>query len=109
MARDKPVQNSSSSTHQPTKFPNLVTLVGRGIPSRFEIAVDGQIEMVDADPLETATIVSGGVAEGTIDVGIQQFRFSGEMANVHVADWNGNTAPTSKSVPAVHVDYGVER
>ena len=109
MARDTPVQNNAGSNQQATPLPNLVTLVGRGVPSRFEIAVDGEIEMVDANPLEMATIVAGGVAEGTIDVGVQRFRFSGEMANIHVADWNGNTAPTSKSVPAVHVDYGVER
>ena len=88
-------------------LPNLVTIVGRGVPSSFEITVDGEIEMDAADPVEEATVVSGSVAEGTIDVGVQRFRFAGQVTNVRVVDWNGVPAPESASVPEVHVDYGV--
>ncbi|ELZ16107.1 hypothetical protein C477_16475 [Haloterrigena salina JCM 13891] len=84
-----------------------MTIVGRGVPSSFEITVDGEIEMDAADPVEEATVVSGSVAEGTIDVGVQRFRFDGQVTNVHVVDWNGNAVPESSSVPDVHVDYGV--
>ncbi|MCU4924622.1 hypothetical protein OB905_01300 [Halobacteria archaeon AArc-dxtr1] len=96
---------AQQSTDEPLH--NLITIVGRGVPSNFEIAVDGRIEMVADDPAAEATIVSRGVAEGTIDVGVQRFRFSGEMANVHLVDWNGTPAPESPSTPHVHVDYGV--
>lgn len=32
---------------------------------------------------------------------------SGEMANVHLVDWNGNPASQSPNTPEVHIDYGV--
>lgn len=89
------------------RLPNLVTIVGSGVPSNYEISVAGSIEMVDADPLEEATIVTDHTAEGVIETGVQRFRFSGQMANVHLVDWNGDPAPESPSTPAVHVDYGV--
>ncbi len=108
MARDTPVRDPTQPAQQATDLPNLVTIVGRGVPSSFELTVDGDLEMVDENPAATATTISGGVAEGSIDVGVRRFRFSGQMANVQVVDWNGNTAPESSSVPAVHVDYGVE-
>lgn len=90
-------------------LPNRVTIVGRGVPSNYELSVDGELEMVDADPLEEAVIVSGGAAEGAIETGVQRFRFSGQMANVKLVDWNGVPAPESSSTPDVHVDYSVSR
>ncbi|EMA31365.1 hypothetical protein [Halobiforma nitratireducens] len=109
MARDDPVRSQTASNDDDddsASLPNLVTIVGRGVPSRFEIAVDGEIEMVGGDPEREATVVTEKVAEGSIDVGVQRFRFSGEMANVRVVDWNGVPAPESSSTPNVHVDYG---
>ena len=106
MARDAPAPDDDASTDT-EPLPNLVTIVGRGVPSSFEITVDGSLEMDADDPVETATIVSGSVAEGAIDVGVQRFRFDGQVTNVHVVDWNGVEAPDSASVPDVHVDYGV--
>ena len=88
-------------------LPNRITIVGRGVPSNYELSVDGTLEMIDADPREEATVVSGQTAEGTIETGVQRFRFSGQMANVHLVDWNGTPAPASPSTPTVHVDYGV--
>ncbi|WP_049925895.1 hypothetical protein [Halopiger goleimassiliensis] len=105
MARDTPVR--SQTAQDDDALPNLVTIVGRGVPSKFEIAVDGELEMVGDDPVAEATIVTEQVAEGTIDVGVQRFRFSGEMANVRLVDWNGVPAPESPSTPNVHVDYNV--
>ncbi|WP_435551814.1 hypothetical protein [Natrinema sp. CGMCC1.2065] len=105
MARDTPVQNSTAADATQT-LPNLVTIVGRGVPSNFEISVDGDLEMLADDPVAEGTVVSGGVAEGAIDVGVQRFRFSGQMANVRLVDWNGNEAADSASVPTVHVEYG---
>ncbi|ADB63599.1 hypothetical protein Htur_4838 (plasmid) [Haloterrigena turkmenica DSM 5511] len=86
-------------------LPNLVTIIGRGVPSNYEITVDGDIELVGADPLEEATIVSEKAAEGAIETGVHRFRFSGQMANVHVVDWNSVPAPESPSTPEVHIDY----
>jgi hypothetical protein len=106
MSNDTSVQNGPT-VGSPDVLPNLITIVGRGVPSNFEIAVDGEIEMVADDPVAEGTVVSGGAAEGTVDVGVQRFRFSGQMANVHVVDWNGTVLAKSSSAPEVHVNYGV--
>jgi len=63
--------------------------------------------MINADPDRKAVIVSEQTAEGAIDTGVDRFRFSGEMANVHLVDWNGTPAPASPSTPEVHIDYSV--
>ena len=86
---------------------NVITIIGRGVPSNYEISVDGTIEMVDTDPNEEAVIISEQTAEGAIETGVDRFRFSGEMANVHLTDWNGVPAPESQSTPRVHINYGV--
>ncbi|WP_255170992.1 hypothetical protein [Natrononativus amylolyticus] len=88
-------------------LPNLVTIVGRGVPSNYELSVEGRIRMVGANPAEEATIVSDRAAEGTIDTGVQRFRFSGELANVRLVDWNGASPPESPDTPTVHIDYNV--
>ncbi|QLG49191.1 hypothetical protein [Natrinema halophilum] len=106
MVRDTPVRNRTDSAADDSALPNLVTIVGRGVPSNFEVAVDGDLEMLADDPMAEGTVVAGSVAEGAIDVGVQRFRFSGQMANVSLVDWNGNEAPDSASVPTVHVEYG---
>lgn len=106
MTRNSTAQNRSGAKSD-DELPNLVTIVGRGVPSNFEISVSGEIRMVDADPKAEATVINGGVAEGSIDTGVYRFRFSGEMANVRLVDWNGVAAPDSPSTPNVHVDYGV--
>ncbi|WP_226042882.1 hypothetical protein [Natrinema sp. DC36] len=106
MTRDTQAENESSSADD-RQLPNLVTIVGRGVPSNFEIAVADKIEMMADNPLEEATIVTDSAVEGSIDSNVQRFRFSGELANIHLVDWNGVEAPESPSTPTVHVDYGV--
>lgn len=106
MSSDTPVQNEATGSER-DQLPHLATIVGRGVPSNFEITVDGEIEMVADDPIAEGTVISGSVAEGAIDVGVQRFRFSGQMANVHIVDWNGVELADSSSAPEVHVSYGV--
>ncbi|MFD1564578.1 hypothetical protein ACFR99_13600 [Haloarchaeobius amylolyticus] len=96
--------SSESNTEQ---LPNRITVVGRGVPSNFEFSVAGDIEMMSEDPVEEATVVTKNAVEGSIEVGVQRFRFSGELANIHVADWNGMEGGESPSTPTIHVDYGV--
>ncbi|MFA9504928.1 hypothetical protein ACERIM_19400 [Natrinema sp. H-ect1] len=98
-----PVSNSSNTDH----LPNRITVVGRGVPSNFEFSVAGDIEMMTADPVKEATVVTKNVVEGSIEVGVQRFRFSGELANIRVGDWNGVEGAESASTPTIHVDYGV--
>ncbi|THE64231.1 hypothetical protein D8Y22_14310 [Salinadaptatus halalkaliphilus] len=106
MARTVP-ERSQAASETDSELPHLVTIVGRGVPANFEVTVDGELEMIDEDPETTATIVSKRAAEGSIDVGVTRFRFSGQMANVSLVDWNGVPAPDSSITPTVHVDYDV--
>ena len=106
MARDTATKTGArTNTDEP--LPNLVTIVGRGVPASFEITVDGEIESVEDDPVADTTVICGSAAEGTIEVGVTRLRFSGELANVHVVDWRGVPAPESSSTPSVHVEYNV--
>lgn len=72
-----------------TRFHISLPSWGKGVPSNYEITVNGDIELVGANPLEEATVVTDHAAEGTVEAGVMRFRFSGEMANIHVVDWNG--------------------
>ena len=97
---------TASSESNTKQLPNRITVVGRGVPSNFEFAVAGDIEMMSEDPVEETTVVTKNAVEGSIEVGIQRFRFSGELANIHVTDWNGMEGGESPSTPTIHVDYG---
>lgn len=101
-------RDSTAAGADETHFPNRATVVGRGVPAQFEITVDGEIEAAD-DAFQNGTIAAGSAVEGAIDVGVSRFRFTGEMANVRLVDWNGNDASESSSTPTVHVEYGVSR
>ena len=90
-------------------LPHLVTIVGSGVPSNYEITVAGDIELVGSDPLEEATVVTDHSAEGAVETGVIRFRFSGQMANVRMVDWNGISVPGSPSTPDVHIDYNVSQ
>ena len=98
---------TASSESNTDQLPNCITVVGRGVPSNFEFSVAGDIEMVSEDPVEEATVVTKNAVESSIDVGVQRFRFSGELANIHVADWNGVEGEESPSTPTIHVDFAV--
>ncbi|ADB63399.1 hypothetical protein Htur_4612 (plasmid) [Haloterrigena turkmenica DSM 5511] len=105
MARGNPVHNESEDE----QLPHRITVVGRGIPSSFELTVAGDIEMIAGNPVEEATIVSESTAEGAIEVGVQQFRFSERLANIHTVDWNGEEGAETESTPTVHVNYGISK
>lgn len=65
------------------------------------------IEAEDSNFAGRLPIASGQIAKGEIETGVQRFRFSGEMVNVHFADWNGAPAPEFTSTPIVHINYGI--
>ena len=95
----------SASAADDEELPNLLTVVGQGVPSSYEITVDGEIEMIADDHVEEATIVSGTAVEGAIEEDEQQFRFSGDLTDVTFID-RGVTGLTPAAAPNVHVDYG---
>jgi len=107
MTRDTSVQTQSKSSEE-GQLSNLVTIVGRGVPSNFEISVAGEIEMLADAPFEEGTIVTESAVEGSIDTGVKRFRFSEELANVRVVDWNGVEGAASPSTPTVHVSYNIQ-
>lgn len=104
MSRNNTKSSTSCSDEQ---LPHLVTIVGRGVPGNFELTVDGEIEPEAENPREKGLVVSETAVEGSIEVGTEQFRFSGEMANLRIVDWNGIEASESACAPTAHVEYGV--
>lgn len=103
MARNDPVSSDAVSSDE--HLPNLVTIVGQGLPASYELTVDGELTMVTDDPLEEAVVVSGSTAEGAIESDVQRFRFSGELANVTFINEDGPAKPPL--VPCVNVGYNV--
>lgn len=103
MAREDSEHNRSEDG----QLSNLITVVGRGVPSSFEFSVEGDIEMIAEDPADEATIITDGAVEGAIEVGVQQFRFSGELANIRTVDWNGVEGAEARGTPTIHVNYSV--
>ncbi|RKD97435.1 hypothetical protein [Halopiger aswanensis] len=84
-------------------FPNEVTIVGHGVPSSFEITVDGAIDA--ADTARETTVVSGTTVEGTVETGTVAFRFDGDLLDVTFVD-REITGHSPAAAPNVHVDYG---
>lgn len=102
MARDT-AELDANTTDSGDELPNQITVVGRGTPASFELTVSGEIEPAEA---EQTALVSNHAVEGAVETGVVQFRFSGEMANVHIADLNGFGWDDSPSSPTIHVEYG---
>ncbi|MDZ7730197.1 MAG: hypothetical protein U5K37_03500 [Natrialbaceae archaeon] len=104
MPRDSPRTNRTAPATDQT---NLVTIIGQGIPSSYEITVDGEIEpLSEGHELDRVT-VSGAAAEGSIDVGVQRFRFSGELTAVTFVGRGSRDSPGSPYVPRISIDYNV--
>ncbi|MCU4924904.1 right-handed parallel beta-helix repeat-containing protein [Halobacteria archaeon AArc-dxtr1] len=68
-------------------LPHVLTIEGRGVPTSYEITVDGSIELVDVEnPEDDATTVSGSTAQSSITDGTQEFHFSGAVTDVTFSD-----------------------
>ena len=65
---------------------DVVTVVGRGQPSSFELTVDGAIEAAVDDPTEEAIVVSGATVEGAVATDAVSFPFVGTLTDVTVLD-----------------------
>lgn len=85
-------------------LPNTLTIIGHDSPSSFEITVDGDIELLEAESVTDATIVSGTTVEGTVESGTVRFRFSGDLTDVTLVD-RRITGLSPAATPNVHVDY----
>lgn len=81
-----------------------LTIVGRGIPSSFEITVDGTIDAANASDAADTTVVSGTTIEGTVENGTVEFQFDGDLTDVTFVD-RGITGLSPTAAPHVHVDY----
>ncbi|TYL36738.1 hypothetical protein CV102_20905 [Natronococcus pandeyae] len=101
MARDD-AKLDANATNSKSELPNQVTVVGHGTPASFELTVDGEIESAETQQM---ALVSNHAVEGAIETGVTRFRFSGEMANVHIGDLNGFERDDSPSSPTIHVEY----
>ncbi|WP_049924079.1 hypothetical protein [Halopiger djelfimassiliensis] len=85
-------------------YPNTLTIVGQGVPSSFEITVDGAITVTEAAEAAETTVVSGTTVEGTVETGTVEFRFAGDLTDVTFVD-RQITGLSPTAAPNVHVDY----
>lgn len=83
---------------------NVLTIIGRGTPSSFEITVDGDVELLEEERATETSIVSGSTVEGTIETGTLRYRFTGDLADVTFVD-RRITGVEPGAAPNVHVDY----
>lgn len=64
-------------------LPHVLEVEGRGVPTNFEITVDGSIELDSADdPEEEATTISGSTVASSVTDSSLRFRFSGVVTDV---------------------------
>lgn len=109
MSSDTPRSNRTEPSTDTDDRPNVITVVGMGIPSSYEITVDGTIEPAPDHPERSRATVSGSAVEGSVDVGIARFRFSGDLTSVNFVGRGDRYEPGSPYVPRVSVDYNVGR
>ncbi|MFC4542213.1 hypothetical protein ACFO5R_09765 [Halosolutus amylolyticus] len=67
--RVDPAEYGSEQSH-------VVTIVGNGTHSEYDLATDGSIEVLEGDD---ATVVSGGRAKGTIERDVHRYQLSGKL------------------------------
>ena len=91
MARDKPNGNRAS-TDREHPLPHLLTIEGQGTPASYEVTVDGHLELVSGDPTTEIVTISGSSAEGAVEYGQWQFRFSGTLTDVTIRNRGGLSA-----------------
>jgi len=66
--------------------PHVLTVVGNGSPASYEVSVDGTIDRVLGDNSGATTLLSESTAEGSIERGVQRFRFSGVVSDFTFVD-----------------------
>ena len=66
--------------------PHVLTVVGNGSPASYEVSVDGTIDPALGDDSESTTVLSENTAEGSIERGVQRFRFSGTISDFTFVD-----------------------
>lgn len=80
------------------ELPHMLTIVGNGTPSKYEVSVDGTIDWSQDDgSVDTATI-SGSSANGSIERGYQRFRFSGSVTDITFTEGSAHVYIDSKRV-----------
>ncbi|WP_459809303.1 hypothetical protein [Halopiger thermotolerans] len=64
-------------------LPHVLEVQGQGVPTSFEITVDGEIELAGgADPDDEATTISGSTVQSAVTDETQTFRFAGALTDV---------------------------
>ncbi|SEP71248.1 right-handed parallel beta-helix repeat-containing protein [Natrinema salaciae] len=70
-------------TEYGAEFPHVLTIVGNGSQAEYTVTVDGRIETIAGDDSDRyATVESGDTVVGSIERGVQRFRFSGSVSNL---------------------------
>ncbi|MFC4541759.1 hypothetical protein ACFO5R_07445 [Halosolutus amylolyticus] len=63
-------------------LPHVLTIVGNGTESAYEVTVDGTIDTLDEESSDEIELTSDAAATGTIERGVHRLRFSGDLVDV---------------------------
>ena len=83
---------------------NVVTVVGNGTPSSFELTVDGTIESTVENPAEEAIVVSGTTVEGAVGDDAVAFPFDGHLTDVTILGGDADVHLNDEPVDPVAFD-----
>ncbi len=88
-------------------LPHVLEVEGTGVPTSFEITVDGEIDFEsDDDPTEEATIISGSTVQSAVSDGSQTFRFAGAITDVTITEGEATIAVDGDEIdPSEYGDY----
>ncbi|WP_076144434.1 right-handed parallel beta-helix repeat-containing protein [Natrinema saccharevitans] len=70
--------------------PHVLTLVGNGSAANYEISVDGTIDAAVGDDAAASATISENTVDGSIDRGVQRFRFSGTVSDITFTNGSAN-------------------
>ncbi|WP_339106365.1 hypothetical protein [Haloterrigena salinisoli] len=85
------------------ELPHVLEVAGRGVPTSFELSVDGEIELEGDDDVTT---ISGSTVQSSVTDGSRTFRFSGAVIDVTIVNGAADVSVDGEAVdPADYGDY----
>ncbi|SDK94888.1 hypothetical protein [Natronorubrum texcoconense] len=83
--------------------PHVLTIVGNRSPASYEVSVDGAIGRMPGDDSTESTTISESTLEGSIERGVQRFRFSGAVSDITFIDGSAHVYVDEERVDPAEV------
>ncbi|WP_126665011.1 hypothetical protein [Haloterrigena salifodinae] len=83
------------------ELPHVLEVAGRGVPTSFEISVEGEIEL---DGEDDTTTIAGSTVQSSVTDGSRTFRFSGAVTDVTIINGAADASVDGEEIDPA--DYG---